>query len=42
MRSLLGGPAAAALTVTGNGTVSAFVPLPTLAPLQGYLFELQH
>ena len=41
MRSLLGGAAAATLRVGRDGKVEGYVPLPTLAPKQGYLFELR-
>jgi len=40
LRGLFGGAAAAALTVDAAGQIRNYIPLPTLAPLQGYVFEL--
>jgi glycosidase len=40
-RNLLGGPAAPPLATTDDGAVAGYVPLPTLAPLTGYLFEIE-
>ena len=40
LRSLLGGGDAAELTVDDDGRFSGYVPLRSLAPLEGYLFEL--
>jgi glycosidase len=40
MRSLLGGANAAPMQVGNDGRLHDYVPLPTLAPLEGYLFEL--
>ena len=40
VRSLLDGTTASRITVGTDGRVSGYVPLPTLAPLQGYVFEL--
>ncbi len=39
-RSLLGGRAAAAVHVGANGKLAGYVPIPLLAPLEGYIFEL--
>lgn len=39
-RSLLGGPAAAALPVGANGQMSGYVPMPTLVPMQVHVLEL--
>jgi alpha-amylase len=38
---LLGGTKASALDVGADGSVHAYVPLPTLAPMQLYAFELR-
>ena len=40
LRSLLGGTGAAPLHITTDGRLRDYAPLPTLAPLDGYLFEL--
>jgi len=40
-RSLLGGSAAAPLNVTSSGALNDYMPLPTLAAREGYLFELR-
>jgi glycosidase len=40
LHTLLGGSNAAPLQVDGDGQVHRFIPLATLAPLHGYLFEL--
>ena len=40
-RNLLGGPAASPIVATDDGAISGYVPLPTLAPLTGYLFEVE-
>lgn len=40
-RNLLGGPAASPLAVSSEGAVAGYVPLPSLAPLTGYLFEVE-
>jgi glycosidase len=40
LHSLLGGSNARSLEVDGDGRVHGFIPLATLAPLHGYLFEL--
>ena len=40
-RSMLGGVGAAPLTVDSAGTMSGYVPLRTLAPLEGFVFELK-
>ena len=40
LRDLLSGAAAADLTVERGGNVQGYVPLPTLAPMQAYYFEL--
>jgi glycosidase len=40
VRSLLDGSSGAALTVGSDGRVRSYVPLPSLAPMHGYLFEL--
>jgi glycosidase len=40
MRGLFGARSAASLTVGADGTVQRYVPLGSLAPHQGYLFEL--
>ncbi|HKG92848.1 MAG TPA: alpha-amylase family glycosyl hydrolase [Gemmatimonadaceae bacterium] len=37
---LLGGPSAAPLAVGADGRITGYAPLPTLAPLTAYLFEL--
>jgi hypothetical protein len=39
-RNLLGGADAAPLRVGGDGQLRGYRPLPTLAPAEGYLFEL--
>ena len=39
-RSLLGGPSAARLRVPANGTIGRYVPVATLAPMRGYIFDL--
>jgi glycosidase len=39
-RNLLGGAGAATLRVGGDGRLRGYLPLPTLAPTEGYLFEL--
>ena len=38
--NLLGGVEAAPMTIGANGQIGGYVPLRTLAPLEGYLFEL--
>lgn len=40
MHDLLGGSSAPILRVDAAGKLSGYVPLPELAPLEGYLFEL--
>lgn len=40
MRSLLGGTNAAVLRVGNDGRLTDYIPLATLAPMEGYLFEL--
>ena len=40
VRSLLGGPAGAALTVGANGRVQGYAPLGTLAPMSSHVLEL--
>ena len=40
LRSLLGGADAPPLTIGGDGRLAGYSPLYTLAPLEGYLFEL--
>jgi glycosidase len=40
-RDLLNGGAAAPLTVSADGGASRWIPLPTLAPNEGYLLELR-
>jgi glycosidase len=40
LRSLLGGEDAATLTVGDDGRISAYTPIRSLAPLEGYLFAL--
>lgn len=40
LRSLLGGADASDLVVQGDGRLSHYAPLPSLAPERGYLFEL--
>jgi alpha-amylase len=37
---LLGGPAAAPLTVDANGKIEGYVPFPTLAPMQIHVLDL--
>ena len=39
-RSLLGGVAAAPPRPAADGSVNGWVPVPTLAPMEGYLFDL--
>jgi hypothetical protein len=39
-RDLLGGTRAAPLRVGADGALTGYVPLPRLAPTQGYVFEL--
>jgi glycosidase len=39
-RSLLGGPQGAPLRIGADGRLAGYVPIPTLAPLEGYLFDL--
>jgi glycosidase len=39
-RNPLGGPVAATLRTGSNGRIRAYVPLRSLAPMTGYLFEL--
>ncbi len=39
VRSLLGGGEGAAVQIGDDGRVDGYVPLPTLAPLEGYIFE---
>ena len=39
-RGLAGGPSGAALRVRPDGSVTGYVPLRTLAPMEGWLFEL--
>jgi len=41
LRSLLGGSAAAPVDVGADGSLAGYVPLRTLAPHTGYLFELR-
>jgi alpha-amylase len=40
LRSLMGGAAAAPLHVGAEGQLGGYAPLPTLRPMEGYLFEL--
>jgi alpha-amylase len=40
LKDLLGGSASADLTVERGGNVQGYVPMPTLAPMQTYIFEL--
>ncbi len=40
VRSLLGGPDAAPLRVPASGGIDAYIPFPTLAPLQAHVLEL--
>jgi glycosidase len=40
LRSLLGGDDAVSVEVGDDGRLEGYVPLPTLAPLEGYIFEL--
>ena len=40
LRSLMGGSDAAPLTVADDGRLSGYVPVRSLAPLEGYIFEL--
>ena len=40
LRSLLDGDDAAPLSVAEDGRISSYMPLPSLAPLEGYAFEL--
>lgn len=40
LRSLLGGADAGPLTIGDDGRFSGYLPLQSLAPLEGYLFEL--
>jgi glycosidase len=40
LRDLLGTSAAAPLPIVSDGTVRGYVPLPVLAPLEGYVFEV--
>jgi glycosidase len=40
VRSLQDGSSGAALTVGSDGRLRSYVPLPSLAPMHGYLFEL--
>ncbi|MES2178181.1 MAG: alpha-amylase family glycosyl hydrolase [Gemmatimonadota bacterium] len=41
LRDLLGGTDAARVRIARDGRVSGLIPLQTLAPMQGYLFELR-
>jgi glycosidase len=41
LKDLLGGSAGADLTVERGGNVQGYVPMPTLAPMQTYIFELK-
>jgi len=41
LRPLIGAAAATTLTVDASGKVEGYVPLRSLRPTQGYLFELQ-
>ena len=41
LRNLLDGRDAAPLTVSGDGRLRGYVPLPALAPREGYLFEIR-
>jgi glycosidase len=40
LRSMLGGADGQAITVGEDGRVAGFVPVPVLAPVEGYLYEL--
>ncbi len=40
VRSLLGGPPGAPLTVGENGRIESYVPLPSVGPLESHVFEL--
>ncbi len=40
-QTLLGGQAAAPLRIGADGRIRGYVPLPTLAPLQAYVFDIQ-
>jgi len=42
LRNLLGGVDGAEVQVSAKGQLQNFVPLPSLAPLEGYVFELRH
>jgi glycosidase len=39
-RALYGGPSGAALTVNADGSMTGYGPLPTVAPMRTYIFEL--
>jgi glycosidase len=41
LRNVLGGPDGAELHVDAKGQLQNFTPLPSLAPLEGYVFELR-